>query len=58
MNDLGKPKGGAVEAEDDGELGEAKDPNSLGTKGILQTEGVFAFGQFPVLILLEFFQNH
>jgi len=58
MNNLRKPKGGAVEAEDDGELGEAKDPNSLGTKGILQTEGVFAFGEFAVLFFLEFFKNH
>ena len=44
VNDLRKPKGGAVEAEDDGELGEAENPNSFGTKRILQAEGVFALG--------------
>ena len=57
VNDLGKPKGGAVEAEDDGELGEAENPNSFGTKRILQAEGVFACGQFVVLFLLEFSKN-
>jgi len=58
VNDLGKPKGGAVEPEDDGELGEAENPNSFGTKRILQAEGVFACGQFVVLFLLEFSKNH
>jgi len=58
VNDLGKPKGGAVKAEDDGELGEAENPNSFGTKRILQAEGVFACGQFVVLLLLEFSKNY
>ncbi len=57
VNDLGKPKGGAVEAEDDGELGEAKNPNSLGTKGILQAEGVFARGEFAVLFDINLFKD-
>ena len=57
MNDLGKPKGGAVEAEDDGELGETENPNSLGTKGIFQAEGVFARGEFAVLFDIDFFED-
>lgn len=57
MNDLGKPKGGAVEAEDDGELGETENPNSLGTKGILQAEGVFARGEFAVLFDVDLFED-
>jgi len=58
VNDLGKPKGGAVKAEDDGELGEAENPNSFGTKRILQAEGVFTCSQFVVLFLLEFSKNY
>ena len=57
MNDLGKPKGGAVEPEDDGELGKAENPNSLGTKGILQAEGVFARGEFAVLFDIDLFED-
>ena len=57
VNDLGKPKGGAVEAEDDGELGEAENPNSLGTKGIFQAEGVFARGEFAVLFDIDLFED-
>ena len=57
VNDLGKPKGGTVEAEDDGELGEAENPNSLGTKGIFQAEGVFARGEFAVLFDIDLFED-
>ena len=57
MNDLGKPKGGAVEAEDDGELGEAKNPNSLGPKRILQAEGVLARSEFAVLFDIDLFKD-
>ena len=56
VDDLGKPKGGAVEAEDDGELGEAENPNSLGTKSILQAEGVLARGEFAVLFDIDLFE--
>ena len=58
MNDLGKPKGSSVESKDDGELGEAENPNALRTKGIPQAEGVFAFGEFAVLFFFELFHNH
>ncbi len=57
VNDLGKPKGGAVETEDDGELGEAENPNSLGTKSILQAEGVLARGEFAVLFDIDLFED-
>jgi len=57
MDDLGKPKGGAVEAEDDGELGEAENPNPPGTKSILQAEGVLARGEFAVLFDIDFFKD-
>ena len=57
VNDLGKPKGGAVEAEDDGELGEAENPNSPGTKSILQTEGVLPRGEFAVLFNIDLFKD-
>ena len=57
MNDLGKPKGGAVEAEDDGELGEAEDPDAGGAEGVFEAEGVLASGQFQVLFMIELFQE-
>ena len=57
VNDLGKPKGGAVEAEDDGELSKAENPNSPGTKRILQAEGVFARGKFAVLFDIDLFED-
>ena len=57
MNDLGKPKGGTVETEDDGELGEAENPNSLRAKSILQAESVFARGEFAVLFDIDLFED-
>lgn len=57
MNDLGKPKGGAVKTEDDSELGEAENPNSFRTKSILQAEGVLARGEFAVLFNIDLFKD-
>ena len=57
VNDLGKPKGGAVETEYDGELGEAENPNPPRTKRILQAEGVFARGEFAVLFDIDLFED-
>jgi len=57
VNDLRQPEGGTVQPEDDRELREAADPDPQGTEGILQAEGVFALGEFAVLLEFEFFQD-
>ena len=57
VNDLREPERGSVESEDDGELGEAEDPDAGGAKGVFEAEGVLASGQFLVLFLIELFQE-
>ncbi len=57
VNNLREPERGSVESEDDGELGEAEDPDAGGAKGIFEAEGVLASAQFLVLFLIELFQE-
>ncbi len=57
VNDLRKPERGPVESEDDGELGEAEDPDAGGAKGVFEAEGVLAGRQFLMLFMIELFQE-
>ena len=57
VNNLREPERGSVESEDDGELGEAEDPDAGGAKGVFEAEGVLASGQFQVLFMIELFQE-
>ena len=57
VNNLREPKRGSVESEDDGELGEAEDPDAGGAKGVFEAEGVLASAQFLVLFMIELFQQ-
>jgi len=57
VNNLREPERGSVEPEDDGELGEAEDPDAGGAKGVFEAEGVLASAQFLVLFMIELFQE-